>query len=220
MVYNFQVEDYHTYYVASGVLVHNNCGGETAAGTGLLRFAYANLAGFASLGEVCRSPFRLASAMTETGFFDSREGAPQLTLQRALVPFGNEPSIAAAPRVRRDIPFGNEPGIAAASRVRRDVPFGKKPGIAAASHIRRGVPFGKKPGIAAASHVRRGVPSGKKPGIAAASRVCRVFRSEMSRVLRRLRASAGTFRSARRQTAQAAFACADCASSMASIRMP
>ena len=27
-VYNFQVEDYHTYYVASGVLVHNRCGGE------------------------------------------------------------------------------------------------------------------------------------------------------------------------------------------------
>ncbi len=25
-VYNFQVEDYHTYYVASGVLVHNECG--------------------------------------------------------------------------------------------------------------------------------------------------------------------------------------------------
>ena len=25
-VYNFQVEDYHTYYVASGVLVHNRCG--------------------------------------------------------------------------------------------------------------------------------------------------------------------------------------------------
>lgn len=25
-VYNFQVEDYHTYYVASGVLVHNKCG--------------------------------------------------------------------------------------------------------------------------------------------------------------------------------------------------
>ena len=24
-VYNFQVEDYHTYYVASGVLVHNSC---------------------------------------------------------------------------------------------------------------------------------------------------------------------------------------------------
>lgn len=24
-VYNFQVEDYHTYYVASGVLVHNKC---------------------------------------------------------------------------------------------------------------------------------------------------------------------------------------------------
>ena len=24
-VYNFQVEDYHTYYVASGVLVHNRC---------------------------------------------------------------------------------------------------------------------------------------------------------------------------------------------------
>ena len=24
-VYNFQVEDYHTYYVASGVLVHNDC---------------------------------------------------------------------------------------------------------------------------------------------------------------------------------------------------
>lgn len=24
-VYNFQVEDYHTYYVASGVLVHNTC---------------------------------------------------------------------------------------------------------------------------------------------------------------------------------------------------
>jgi len=30
-VYNFQVEDYHTYYVANGVLVHNRCGGETAA---------------------------------------------------------------------------------------------------------------------------------------------------------------------------------------------
>ena len=30
-VYNFQVEDYHTYYVASGVLVHNKCGGETTA---------------------------------------------------------------------------------------------------------------------------------------------------------------------------------------------
>lgn len=30
-VYNFQVEDYHTYYVASGVLVHNKCGGETSA---------------------------------------------------------------------------------------------------------------------------------------------------------------------------------------------
>ena len=26
-VYNFQVADYHTYYVASGVLVHNNCRG-------------------------------------------------------------------------------------------------------------------------------------------------------------------------------------------------
>lgn len=26
-VYNFQVEDYHTYYVAGGVLVHNNCRG-------------------------------------------------------------------------------------------------------------------------------------------------------------------------------------------------
>ena len=25
-VYNFQVEDYHTYYVANGVLVHNSCG--------------------------------------------------------------------------------------------------------------------------------------------------------------------------------------------------
>ena len=25
-VYNFQVEDYHTYYIASGVLVHNSCG--------------------------------------------------------------------------------------------------------------------------------------------------------------------------------------------------
>ena len=25
-VYNFQVQDYHTYYVASGVLVHNSCG--------------------------------------------------------------------------------------------------------------------------------------------------------------------------------------------------
>ena len=25
-VYNFQVEDYHTYYVASGILVHNKCG--------------------------------------------------------------------------------------------------------------------------------------------------------------------------------------------------
>ena len=24
-VYNFQVEDYHTYFVASGVLVHNSC---------------------------------------------------------------------------------------------------------------------------------------------------------------------------------------------------
>ena len=24
-VYNFQVEDYHTYYIASGVLVHNKC---------------------------------------------------------------------------------------------------------------------------------------------------------------------------------------------------
>lgn len=24
-VYNFQVEDYHTYYVSSGVLVHNKC---------------------------------------------------------------------------------------------------------------------------------------------------------------------------------------------------
>ena len=24
-VYNFQVEDYHTYYVATGVLVHNSC---------------------------------------------------------------------------------------------------------------------------------------------------------------------------------------------------
>lgn len=25
-VYNFQVEDYHTYYASSGVLVHNTCG--------------------------------------------------------------------------------------------------------------------------------------------------------------------------------------------------
>ena len=31
-VYNFQVEDYHTYYVTdTGVLVHNKCGGESAA---------------------------------------------------------------------------------------------------------------------------------------------------------------------------------------------
>ncbi len=31
-VYNFQVEDYHTYYVSNtGVLVHNKCGGESAA---------------------------------------------------------------------------------------------------------------------------------------------------------------------------------------------
>lgn len=30
-VYNFQVEDFHTYYVANGVLVHNRCDGETAA---------------------------------------------------------------------------------------------------------------------------------------------------------------------------------------------
>lgn len=31
-VYNFEVEDYHTYYVGTdGVLVHNSCGGETAA---------------------------------------------------------------------------------------------------------------------------------------------------------------------------------------------
>ena len=31
-VYNFQVADYHTYYVSdNGVLVHNKCGGETAA---------------------------------------------------------------------------------------------------------------------------------------------------------------------------------------------
>ena len=31
-VYNFQVQDYHTYYVSSaGLLVHNSCGGETAA---------------------------------------------------------------------------------------------------------------------------------------------------------------------------------------------
>ena len=31
-VYNFQVEDYHTYYVSdSGVLVHNRCNGETSA---------------------------------------------------------------------------------------------------------------------------------------------------------------------------------------------
>ncbi len=31
-VYNFQVEDFHTYYVANaGVLVHNKCGGETSA---------------------------------------------------------------------------------------------------------------------------------------------------------------------------------------------
>lgn len=31
-VYNFQVEDYHTYYVSqTGILVHNSCGGETPA---------------------------------------------------------------------------------------------------------------------------------------------------------------------------------------------
>lgn len=31
-VYNFQVQDYHTYYVSdAGVLVHNKCGGETSA---------------------------------------------------------------------------------------------------------------------------------------------------------------------------------------------
>lgn len=30
-VYNFHVEDYHTYYVACGVLVHNRCGGESFA---------------------------------------------------------------------------------------------------------------------------------------------------------------------------------------------
>ena len=31
-VYNFHVEDYHTYYVGdSGVLAHNKCGGESAA---------------------------------------------------------------------------------------------------------------------------------------------------------------------------------------------
>ena len=31
-VYNFQVEEYHTYYVSgTGVLVHNKCGGETPA---------------------------------------------------------------------------------------------------------------------------------------------------------------------------------------------
>ena len=31
-VYNFQVEDYHTYYVASGVLVHNSCKQQLVAG--------------------------------------------------------------------------------------------------------------------------------------------------------------------------------------------
>lgn len=30
-VYNFQVEDYHTYYVASGVLVHNSCTKQTGS---------------------------------------------------------------------------------------------------------------------------------------------------------------------------------------------
>lgn len=30
--YNFQVEDYHTYYVASGVLVHNSCKQQLVAG--------------------------------------------------------------------------------------------------------------------------------------------------------------------------------------------
>ena len=30
-VYNFEVEDFHTYYVGDGVLVHNACGGETPA---------------------------------------------------------------------------------------------------------------------------------------------------------------------------------------------
>ena len=31
-VYNFQVEDYHTYYVSmTGILVHNKCGGESPA---------------------------------------------------------------------------------------------------------------------------------------------------------------------------------------------
>ena len=30
-VYNFQVEDYHTYYVGQGITVHNSCKGETSA---------------------------------------------------------------------------------------------------------------------------------------------------------------------------------------------
>jgi len=37
-VYNFQVEDYHTYYVASGVLVHNSCHHNSAWNTERRRY--------------------------------------------------------------------------------------------------------------------------------------------------------------------------------------
>ena len=75
-VYNFQVEDFHTYYVASGVLVHNSCGMTNKEATDAAKkLGYSRVKGATSHGKaVFENPKAVKALRFITADADSHIG--------------------------------------------------------------------------------------------------------------------------------------------------
>ena len=95
-VYNFNVEDYHTYYVASGVLVHNTCG-DTDAYNSLVR---ANKGSGNEVHHIIEKRFVKVTNSASTGQMPSvvltkAQHRAYTNLWRQSIPYGSK-SVSAA----------------------------------------------------------------------------------------------------------------------------